>query len=475
MKENNMNTISLKSWLGCKGLKIPQLYLVGGTVRDLLLNASPKDFDLVCRGAGAFAGALAGCKNAALVAMEKKPDEPCYRVVDRDNSNNFLDIAEMRGETIIEDLGQRDFTIDAIAIELKEDGTIGGIIDPLKGAEDIERKIIKTVSHKSIVSDPLRILRAVRLAALLDFIIDESAVSEMKERAGLLEDVSAERITAELLLILKTSRSSFYFRLMDELGILDVIFPEIRTMKGCPQNGYHHLDVWEHSLLVMEHTEHIINNLSDYFGESGIHIANNLACDDRFSLLKLSALLHDAGKPATGAVNPDTGRITFYHHDKEGARLIDLIAKRLKMSNRQRDFMVLLAGEHLHALNLVSGDVKAATKMKWFRKMGDDSVPAIILSMADTMSILGPDATEEYRQLHINRSKQGVRDYYEGMKAKIESLNFVTGGDLIALGMKSGPEVGRVLGEVRSAQDEGKITSREEALEFAKRLVINKV
>ncbi len=470
-----MKTISLKNWLSCKGIEIPQLYLVGGTVRDLLLDSSPKDIDLVCKNAGAFARKLAKYKNAAFVAMEKKSDEPCYRVIERDNSENYLDIAEMRGENIFEDLKQRDFTIDAIAMEVKEDGTIGSIIDPLKGAEDIERKVIKTVSDRSIVSDPLRILRAVRLASSLGFIIEEPTIRKMTELAPLLKEVSAERITAELLLILKNPRSSLYFRQMDEMGLLDVIFPEIRNMKGCPQNGYHHMDVWEHSMLVMEHTEHIINKLSDYFGERGIDIANDLDSDDRFSLLKLSALLHDAGKPATSVTNPDTGRITFYHHDKEGARLIDLIAGRLKMSNRHRDFMVLLVGEHLHALNLVSGDVKATTKMKWFRKMGDDSVPAIILSMADTMSILGPDATEEYRERHISRSKQSVRDYYEYIKTQIESPNFVTGNDLIALGMKSGPEIGRILAEVRSAQDEGEITSREEALGLAKKLVVNKV
>jgi tRNA nucleotidyltransferase/poly(A) polymerase len=470
-----MKTISLKNWLSCKGIAIPRLYLVGGTVRDLLLDSSPKDIDLVCKNAGAFARKLAKYKNAAFVAMEKKSDEPCYRVIERGNSENYLDIAEMRGENIFEDLKQRDFTIDAIAMEVKEDGTIGSIIDPLKGAEDIERKVIKTVSDRSIVSDPLRILRAVRLASSLGFIIEEPTIRKMTELAPLLKKVSAERITVELLLILENPRSSLYFRHMDEMGLLDVIFPEIRNMKGCPQNGYHHMDVWEHSMLVMEHTEHIINKLSDYFGERGIDIANNLDSDNRFSLLKLSALLHDTGKPATSVVNPDTGRITFYHHDKEGARLVDLIAGRLKMSNRHRDFMVLLVGEHLHALNLVSGDVKANTKMKWFRKMGDDSVPAIILSMADTMSILGPDATEEYRERHIGRSKQSVRDYYEYIKTQIESPNFVTGIDLIAFGMKSGPEIGRILAEVRSAQDSGEITSREEALELAKKLVVNKV
>jgi tRNA nucleotidyltransferase/poly(A) polymerase len=467
-----MKTLSLKNWLSCKGIFFPQLYLVGGTVRDLLLDSVPKDIDLVCKNAGAFARKLAKYKNAAFVAMEKKSDEPCYRVIERGNSENYLDIAEMRGENIFEDLIQRDFTIDAIAMEVKEDGTIGNIIDPLKGAEDIERKIIKTVSDRSIVSDPLRILRAVRLSSSLGFIIEEATIRKMTELAPLLKEVSAERITAELLLILKNPRSSLYVRRMDELGILEVIFPEIKSMKGCPQNGYHHMDVWEHSLLVMEHAEHIINKLSDYFGERGIDIANNLDSDNRSSLLKLSALLHDAGKPATSVANPDTGRITFYHHDKEGARLIDLIAVRLKMSNRYRDFMVLLVGEHIHSLNLVSGDVKATTKMKWFRKMGDDSVPAIILSMADTMSILGPAATEKYRERHINWSKQSVRDYYENIKKQIESPNFVTGIDLIAFGMKSGPEIGRILADVRSAQDSGEITSREEALKFAKKLVV---
>lgn len=466
-----MKTISLKNWLSCKDIEIPQLYLVGGTVRDLLLDSSPKDLDLVCRNAGSFAGKLAKYKNAAFVAMEKRSDEPCYRVIERGSSENYLDIAEMRGENIFEDLNQRDFTIDAIAMEVKKDGTIGSIIDPLKGTEDIERKVIKTVSDRSIVSDPLRILRAVRLAASLNFILDKSILGEMKHRAALLRDVSAERITAELLLILKTSRSSFYFRLMDELGVLEIIFPETKAMKGCPQNGFHHMDVWKHSLLALENIEDIINDLASYFGDRGIAIAKNLDSDNRLSLLKLSALLHDAGKPATSVINPDTGRITFYHHDKEGARLIDLMAGRLKMSNRHRDFMLLLAGEHLHALNLVSGDVKAATKMKWFRKMGDDSVPAIILSMADTMSILGPDATEEYRERHINWSKQSVRDYYERIKAQTESPNFVTGNDLIAFGMKSGPEIGRILAEVRSAQDSGEITSREEALELARKLV----
>ena len=155
-----MYPVSLKSWLSCNVATSQPLYLVGGTVRDLLLGDQPKDIDLVCRNAKDFAYRLGRCKNAAVVPMEKKPDEPCYRVIDRAHPDNFLDIAEMRGPTIYDDLGRRDFTINAIASEVREDGTIGPLLDPFSGAVDIERKTIKMTGYGSFVSDPLRILRA---------------------------------------------------------------------------------------------------------------------------------------------------------------------------------------------------------------------------------------------------------------------------------------------------------------------------
>jgi poly(A) polymerase len=466
-----MRTISLKNWFACKDIKIPRLYLVGGTVRDLFLNNPPKDIDLVCRGAKGFAGDLARCRNAALVCMEKKPDEPCYRVVDRADSGNFLDISEMRGSDICHDLNERDFTIDAIAVEVKEDGSAGSVIDPLHGVEDIEKKIIKSVSDRSIISDPLRILRAVRLAAALNFNIEKSTMREMKGRAALLKEVSAERVTAELMLILNTSRSANYFRQMDNLGILEVIFPEITMMKGCEQNGFHHKDVWEHSLLAMENTEKILNELPEYFRKQSMEVAGNLNCNNRLQLLKLSALLHDTGKPATKSVDPDTGRITFHRHDKEGTKLIEGIAKRLKMSGRERDYLVLLSAEHLQPLHLASEKAASSARMKWFRRMGDESVPALILSMADVLSSLGPESGPGYRERHINWSKRSVMDYYERVKAQIERPDLVSGDDLIALGMKPGPEIGRVLEEIRDARDAGGISSREEAVAFARKCI----
>ena len=460
----------LNGWLACKDIKIPELYLVGGTVRDLILNCLPKDTDLVCRGAAEFARSLSKCKKAALVSMEKKPEEPCYRVVDKGDTDNFLDIAEMRGETICDDLSQRDFTINAIAVEVNRDGSLGKTIDPLNGTEDIKRKVIRLAGSNSLVSDPLRVLRVIRFAASLDFTVERSAWEEMKKRVSLLSNISAERIMTEVMFILQSPKGSHFFRQMDTLGILDIILPEIRPMKGCSQNGFHHKDVWEHSLLVMENCEKVLNNLPEYFGDVSYKVEDNINNLKRRELLKLAALLHDIGKPGTRGVNPDTERITFYRHDNEGAKILGAVAERLRMSNQEREFLVLLAAEHLHVLNLVFGEVKTSTKMRWFRKMGDDSIPATILGMADVMSSLGPDSGEDYRTGFVNGAKQIVRDYYQDIKAVIESPCLITGNDLISLGQKPGPGIGRILNQIRTAQDTGKIRSREEALEMAKRL-----
>ena len=462
----------LSKWLDSQSIGPSPLYLVGGTVRDLLLNNFPKDIDLVCKNAKKLASDIAAQKNAALVPMEKKPDEPCYRVVSRQAPDNFLDIAEMRGGSIYEDLCHRDFTINAVAVKVNQDCSLGEIVDPLKGAGDIAKKIIRMVNDKSIASDPLRILRAIRFSAMPDFSIEHATLEEIGRSARMLKDVSSERIMWELRLILKSPGSSRFFRQMDDLGILDIIFPEIGPMKGCPQNGFHHKDVWEHSLLVMESCEEIINDSSKYFKDASAGVAENLAENDRLPLLKLAALLHDTGKPSTRGLNPDTGRITFYGHDEEGAKLIGPMADRLKMSSRSRDFLVLMAAEHLHILHLASGTVKSAAKMKWFRRMGDDSVPAIILSMADVMGILGPDATEGYRERHIKWSVDSVMNYYKEIKAEIESPDLITGHDLIALGMKPGPEIGRVLVQIRTARDAGEIADREDAIEMAKTLIV---
>lgn len=462
---------ALKSWLSCSAVTISPLYIVGGTVRDLLLGDQPKDIDLVCRDAKDFAYRLGRCKNAAVVPMEKKPAEPCYRVIDREQPDNYLDIAEMRGPTIYDDLGKRDFTINAIASEVREDGTIGPLIDPFAGAEDLKLKTIKMMGYGSFVSDPLRILRAARFSATLGFTIGPQTLDEMKKTAALLREVSGERITAELLLILNTPNSTSFIKDMDRLGILDVLFPEIPPMKGCQQDGFHHKDVWEHSLLVAKNCERVINDLAGYFGDRPGDVSINLEGNNRLPLLKLTALLHDIGKPLCRGINEETGRITFYKHDNDGAELAEALAERLKLSSQDRDYMVQLIAEHLHVLSLAGNRVRTATRMRWFRKMKDNAIPAIILGIADVESSLGSDSTEEWRSHYLKWSKDIVREYYETIRRRLESKNLITGSDLISLGMEPSPEMGGVLDILRNAQDTGDISSHEDALALAKSLL----
>ncbi|TAN38544.1 MAG: HD domain-containing protein [Nitrospirae bacterium] len=466
-----MRTLLLKNWLHAGPEQVPELYLVGGTVRDLVMGRVPKDMDLVCRGAERFAAGLAAGKKAALVVLEKKPHQPCYRVIDRDDGT-YLDITEMRGSSIHDDLMQRDFTINAIAMGVDQDGGIGEAIDPARGAADIKDRVVRMVAEEAFAADPLRILRAVRFAALYGYEIEPGTLTEMKLRAPMLGDVSAERIMGELLQILATPESSRFVLQMDDLGILEIIFPEIVPMKTCRQNGYHHLDVWRHSLLVLQQAENIIKDLPDYFGDRTGDVSENLASADRLPLLKLAALLHDLGKPATRNTDSANGRISFYGHDEKGAVMLEAVARKMKMSLRDTGLLRLLVAEHLYILTLASGRAKPLTQMKWFRRVKDDAIPAIILGMADVMSIRGPDSTEEYRLNHIDWSKRSVRRYFEEIRAGLEKAPLVTGSDLIGMGMSAGPDIGRVLDQLMDAQDDGEVTTRQEALELAKRLSV---
>jgi putative nucleotidyltransferase with HDIG domain len=255
---------------------------------------------------------------------------------------------------------------------------------------------------------------------------------------------------------------------MDKIGLLEVLFPEILPMKSCNQNGYHHLNVWYHSLLVLENTEEIINNLVEIFGKWKTNIAGNLSLNDRLPLLKLAALLHDSGKPMTQGQNEETGKITFYGHEKEGAKIVDTVAKRFKMSNQNRELLSLLVSEHLQVLNLMSKGIKATGSTRWFRKMKDNAILAIILGMADVLSSQGADSSVQYREDFIEKAKKSIDNYYAEAKAIMERPNLINGYDLIALGIEQGPEIGHILDQVRNAQDMGVVTTREEALSLIK-------
>jgi poly(A) polymerase len=461
----------LKGWLGALGDEWPELFLVGGAVRDRLLGRPPGDMDLMCRDAAGVARRLAQARNGVAIPFEKKPGEPCYRVVDRDDPDNHLDLAEMRGESLLADLGHRDFTINAMAMAVRTGGISPDIVDPFQGVRDIEGRLIRMTGPEAFVQDPLRMLRAFRFAAELGFDIEPETLKVMKAEAQRLTGSASERVLSELIRIYRSPRSTALTLLMDKGGLLEVLFPEILAMKGCTQNSFHHRDVWGHSLAVLENCEYILAHLERFFGEVSGLMRENLGQGNRVPVLKMAALLHDVAKPATRAIDGRTGRITFYGHDVQGAEMAEAIGRRLKMSNEDREFFCLLVREHLHVLNFSNPDITKPARMRWFRKLGDDAIPVIILGMADIKGTLGTDSTEQGRNRHLAWSEAAAAEYYRSVKRELERKDLVTGKDLIGLGMKPGPEMGKVLKAVREAQDAGEVRDREEAMGLARRLV----
>jgi poly(A) polymerase len=461
---------ALQRWLGPLGEDLPAVYLVGGAVRDHLLQVEPKDIDLMCLEPEVLAHRLEALHRIALVPFLKKLDAPCIRAVNREDPADYIDLVPIYGREVTADLRNRDFTINAMAFQVLPGGVLGKLLDPLGGLPDLQQRVIRAASRQSLIRDPLRVIRAVRFSAGLGFQIDASTTELMRSAAGFLADMAAERITRELVLILQNPAGAFFIHMLDDVGALEVIFPEIMPMKGCLQSAHHHLDVWRHSLAALEALERLLGMLKENFGLAADAVAENLADNNRLAVLKLAALLHDAGKPCVRATDSADGRITFYGHDAAGAAMAEAIALRLKLSTRDRECLMALVGHHMHVLDLSEPQVRPKTVLGWFRRLGEDMVPSILLSMADTMATLGPASSALESERHLRWGRAAVRSYYTEIKTRLGHKPLISGHDLLALGLAPGPEMGRILRAIREAQDEGLVKTPEEALALAAKL-----
>jgi poly(A) polymerase len=462
---------NIHKWVGPLQGELPRFYLVGGVVRDWLLGREIKDIDIVCRDAEKMARAIAKIKKLRVVAFEKKADEPCYRIVGRDIKELTIDITEMRGDNINEDLKRRDFRINAIAMEIISENFSATIIDPLGGQNDLKHRLIRLCSDHAIRDDPLRMLRAIRFSAELDFTIENDTEVSINKQAFRLKESAPERVMSEMIRVFSVPNCTPYIRKMDQLGLLEVIFPEIQPMKACTQNAYHHQNVWNHSMSVLENCENILTHLENYFGDQSALVLECLEKIDRRPILKIAGLFHDVGKPHTRKTKSESGRITFYGHDVKGKEILSDMAVRLKMSGKCRMLLEMLVAEHLHVVNLSKFGVKKSTVIGFFRNQGDDAVLLIILSMADTKSKMGPSAIESEIKAHLDWCRKIIAEYFISIKKQFEEKNLISGKDLIDMGVVPGPEMGKILKKTREAQDTGKLRDKQDALDFIKSII----
>lgn len=441
------------------------LYLVGGSIRDMLLDRPLKDLDLVCRNAQTFAESLARSERGAtrIIPLGQNHDPPSWRVLFPDQGDQRIDLTEMAGPDIFADLGRRDFTANALALRLDQDNEL---IDPFNGFRDIRQGLLRHVAPSAFNDDPLRILRGFRLRAQLHWTIAPGSLEAMAAAAPLLAGTAGERAAAELRLILNCSTAYPALRDMADLGVLDVLFPEMTAMRGCGQNRFHHLDVFEHSLEALRACETLLADPESVFG--GLAPAIRADLDEcRLAWLKLAVLLHDAGKPGTRATHPRTGQPTFYGHDLLGARLARNIAARLKLSRAETEYLANLIRRHLHTGAILTPQATTRARTRLLRRLGPDAVPAALLCLADTEAARGPASTAGFRRGALEQALRLIRDGLGAFREALKAPALITGHDLMAMGMRPGPEMGRVLKMVREAQDAGEIRTRDEALRLA--------
>lgn len=459
----------LARWAAGTGFDLNGVYIVGGSVRDAFLSRPCGDLDICLHGAEAFARAVAKKRRAAFVPMEKDPSAPCYRVVSRKDPGDYLDVAEIRGPDIGADLAARDFTVNAMALPAASpaDAPRASALDPFQGLADLSARLIRHVSDKNLKDDPLRVLRAFRLAASLDFSIAPETAPALAAAAPGLSRVAGERIGQEVLCLLASPRAYAGLASMDESGVLGILFPELAPLRGLAQNRFHNLDAFAHTMEAVRHTEEILNGPEAHFPACGPEIRGYLSERNRPALIKLAALLHDAGKPATRGVNPRTGANSFHGHEAVSAEMFLSVAARLKLSKRDRDFTAKIIGEHLRPLILSARDVNEKKRIRWMRNMGDDCVGALILSMADNMS----KAKVVDEQNRPARLSAWLCEYFSIFRPRFAEKPLVSGRDLLDLGASPGPQMGGILDEIRRARDAGEIADREGALSLARTLL----
>lgn len=403
-------------------------WIVGGCVRDLLRGARAGDWDVATSARPeevmrAFRRVIpTGIQHGTVtVHLHGSEGEGSFEVTTLRGETTYTDgrrpDAVVFVDDIVADLARRDFTVNAIALDPLREGD-AALIDPFDGHVDLQRKVLRAVGDASqrFAEDGLRALRAARFVATLDFELDPATAAAIRPALDTYRKVSAERVRDEWMKALKARAPSRAFEVMREHGLLEVSAPELLPQYGCEQNKWHRYDVWYHAM----------------------------ACVDACAgdpVLRLSALLHDVGKPATRAFSDKTQDWTFYEHERVGAELIDPVLARLRFSNDERTRVTHLVRNHLVCYD---GSWSDAAVRRWIRRIGRERLDDLYsLNEADVRGKdrdatpdLGPLTELKARVAEIIAKGEALtaRDLAIGGKELMEQL-----------GMRPGPRMGVLL------------------------------
>ena len=422
-------------------------YLVGGCVRDLMLNPSADsiDIDIMVEGDGiSFAKLLAKKMNVPKVvpfpkfATAKIPyheyeiEVASARLESYDKSSR--NPSSIQISNIQDDLLRRDFTINAMAISLNENN-FGEFFDPFNGMEDLKNKILKTPLNpdNTFSDDPLRMMRACYFASKLSLEIEPECLLSIQNNSERISIVSQERITNELFKILGTDRPSIGLNILQQSGLMEYVFPEISIMYGLDQsNEYHHKDIFYHTLEVVDNAAKLSNNVD----------------------LRLAALVHDIAKPKTRRLSKSKG-YTFYGHDDVGARMLKGVAESMKFSNSTRDFITKLTALHLRPISLAKKEVTDSAIRRLIVDAGEEIDDLMTLCRAD-ITTKNPKNISKYLA-NFDRVDKRIKEVSEIDKLKAFQSP-VRGDEIMKMfNLSPGKEVGKIKTMIEDAIINGEI------------------
>jgi poly(A) polymerase len=446
----------------------PDAWIVGGAVRDATLGRDVSDLDLAVAGdPGPPARAIASALGDH--AFELSAEFRTWRVVSRRRGWQ-IDVTALRGDGIDADLGERDFTVGAVAVPLAE----GGLIDPFSGLADLDRKSLRAVSQRSFLDDPLRLLRAARLAAELELTIEPETARMAREAARHAAEPAGERQLAELRQLIGGPDPVRGLSLFDELRLTAVVLPEVAGLHGVEQGPNHHLDVYGHTIAVLEHTLEVERDLERFAGERAGEVAALLSeplADEmtRGTALRFGALLHDIAKPATRS--EQGGFVGFRGHDREGVGVIGTICSRLRASRRLTGYLQALTLHHLRLGFLIpETPLPPRREHEYLRATDPVAVDVTLLTVADRLSArgAGPLASPEMVQAHLDLAREmvaaGLDWHRHGPPTPL-----LNGDELVTeLDIEPGPRLGELLAELEAAQYAREVTDRATALSHAR-------
>lgn len=463
------------------------IYAVGGVLRDFYLDIENFDKDIIIDNINArdFAQKLALELDASFVPLDE--ENKIYRLVLQDKIH-YIDVANLIGENIEEDLKRRDLTLNSIAINLK---TLE-IIDLNNGISDLKSKKIRHISEQNLLDDPLRMLRAYRFQAMLGFDLDKDLKEIIKKHAAKIHQSALERASYELLKLFSGDYSAKTLIEMNESGLLTEILPVVAELKKVPPNLHHHLNLFEHSI-------EVVNQIQKLYENSPAEVQEHLQKIDfggttRLAHLKLAGFLHDIGKPETWTIEEETGKHRFIKHDDLGAKMAASMLKNAKFSKKQIDYIAKMIKYHIYPSHVVAAPELNKTKphfksdsqptdnrqktssafnaadkiyMRFIRKMENEVIDVIILAMADRLSARGVAITDEIVEKNLN-NLQSLLDFYLNIKDSLEPLPKLLSGEEIMeiLQISPSPQLGEIIKAMQEAQVSGEISTREEALAF---------